>query len=100
MTKYLKEQRLLKTDEAWLAVDKDIWIDSQLQELHQWPQEAQNHGFALSNPSFEYWLLLHFEDGNPACMYRMIGASHHGSRLTWACAGICLLLLLRKTTSA
>jgi len=64
MTKYLKEQGLLKTDEAWLVVDKDSWTDSQLQELHQWSQEAQNHGFALSNPSFEYWLLLHFEDGN------------------------------------
>jgi len=30
---------------------------------HQWSQQADNYGFALSNPKFEYWLLLHFEDG-------------------------------------
>jgi hypothetical protein len=63
MTKYLREQDLKKSDEAWLVVDKDNWTDSQLQELHQWSRTADNYGFALSNPSFEYWLLLHFEDG-------------------------------------
>lgn len=25
--------------------------------------KQENYGFALSNPKFEYWLLLHFEDG-------------------------------------
>jgi len=25
--------------------------------------QQENYGFALSNPKFEYWLLLHFEDG-------------------------------------
>jgi len=51
-------------DEAWLVVDKDDWDDEQLMLLYEWSQEKENYGFALSNPSFEYWLLLHFEDGN------------------------------------
>lgn len=27
-------------------------------------KRKSNYGFALSNPNFEYWLLLHFEEGN------------------------------------
>ena len=50
-------------DEAWLVVDKDHWTDEQLSELHVWAQGKPNYGLALSNPSFEYWLLLHFEVG-------------------------------------
>lgn len=44
-------------------VDKDQWTDEQLSQLHQWSQQKDNYGFALSNPKFEFWLLLHFEDG-------------------------------------
>ncbi len=64
MKTYLKEENLKKTDEAWLVVDKDQWTDEQLTELHKWAQKADNYGFVLSNPKFEFWLLLHFEDGN------------------------------------
>jgi len=63
MRKALKKKSLRKSDEAWLVVDKDQWTDSQLSQLHDWSQSKPNYGFALSNPSFEYWLLLHFEDG-------------------------------------
>lgn len=52
------------TVEAWLVVDKDQWTDEQLTELFNWSRKQDNYGFALSNPKFEYWLLLHFEDGN------------------------------------
>ena len=51
------------SDEAWLVVGKDNWKDEQLERLHAWAQSHKNYGFALSNPKFEYWLLLHFEDG-------------------------------------
>ena len=60
---HLGQENLLASDEAWLVVDKDQWKDEQLMELHTWSQGADNYGFALSNPRFEYWLLLHFEDG-------------------------------------
>jgi hypothetical protein len=58
-----KEGTLRKSDEAWLVVDKDNWTDGQLSELHAWSTKKKNYGFALSNPKFEYWLLLHFENG-------------------------------------
>ena len=44
-------------------VDKDNWSDEQLTRLHNWSQEQENYGFVVSNPKFEYWIVLHFEDG-------------------------------------
>jgi len=64
MRKYLKEEGLRTGDEAWLVVDKDQWSDVQLDELYQWSKTHDDYGLAVSNPKFEYWLLLHFEDGN------------------------------------
>jgi len=63
MTDHLESEGLKSSDEAWLVVDKDQWTDEQLTQLHQWSLQQENYGFALSNPKFEYWLLLHFEDG-------------------------------------
>ncbi|MCF7806766.1 MAG: RloB family protein [Simkaniaceae bacterium] len=63
MQGYLQKESLRKTDEAWIVVDKDDWTEDQLKKLLQWAKKSENHGFALSNPNFEYWLLLHFEDG-------------------------------------
>lgn len=59
----LKEETMKSSDEAWLVVDKDNWTDQQLYELYQWSLLQENYGFALSNPKFEYWLLLHYENG-------------------------------------
>jgi hypothetical protein len=64
MKNYLNEEALIKSDEAWLVIDKDDWTEDQLQALYSWSMEKENYGFALSNPNFEYWLLLHFEDGH------------------------------------
>ncbi len=66
MEEHLKEKGLNKSDEAWLVVDKDQWTDNQLAELGRWAKKKVNYGMALSNPKFEYWLLLHFEDGKNA----------------------------------
>lgn len=63
MTDRLGSEELKSSDEAWLVVDKDNWTENQLSQLHQWSSQKANYGFALSNPNFEYWLLLHFEDG-------------------------------------
>ena len=64
MEKHLEKEQLNQSDEAWLVVDKDIWTDAQLSQLHRWSQQADNYGFALSNPKFEFWLLLHFTNGD------------------------------------
>jgi hypothetical protein len=60
----LKNENFMKLDEAWLVVDKDQWTDAQLDQLFAWSNQSDQYGFALSNPMFEYWLLLHFEEGN------------------------------------
>jgi len=62
MKKFLKENPLQRKDQAWLVIDKDRWLDSQIQPLFDWSLTNDKYGFSLSNPKFEYWLLLHFED--------------------------------------
>lgn len=64
MKSYISKERLMDGDEAWLVVDKDEWEESKLDRLAQWADEKEQYGLALSNPKFEYWLLLHFEAGN------------------------------------
>lgn len=64
MDAYLRKEGLRPEDEAWLVVDTDQWTEIQLQQLHQWSQAKDNYSLAVSNPQFEFWLLLHFEDGN------------------------------------
>ncbi len=60
---YVRKEGLRNGDQAWVVVDKDSWPEAHLQELHKWAQKRpEQYGFALSNPKFEYWLLLHFED--------------------------------------
>ena len=73
---YLKQDPLLASDEAWLVVDKDNWTDDQLAQLYAWSKKSDHYGLAVSNPKFEYWLLLHFEDGkgistSDACSKRL-----------------------------
>ncbi len=64
MKEYINQEALKKVDEAWLVVDRDLWSNQQLGELLRWKEKEDNYGFALSNPNFEYWLLLHFEDAD------------------------------------
>lgn len=63
MKTWLNKESLEPSDEAWLVVDRDEWDEQALNKLHAWAQEKDNYHMALSNPKFEYWLLLHFEDG-------------------------------------
>jgi hypothetical protein len=59
----VKREEIRKGDQAWLVIDRDNWEEEELNEVSR---ECGEHGcrMALSNPHFEYWLLLHFEDGN------------------------------------
>ena len=66
MLDHIKRGEVQPCDEAWIVIDRDEWTEEQLARLHQWSNERTNHGFALSNPNFEYWLILHFEDGDNA----------------------------------
>jgi len=64
MQRHLADEGLRASDEAWLVVDTDEWSTQDLNALYLWSTGRANYGFAVSNPKFEYWLLLHFEDGN------------------------------------
>lgn len=61
MEEHLKKEPLLRSDEAWLVVDRDSWPITDLDKLLEWATKRKNYGVALSNPNFEYWL-LHCED--------------------------------------
>lgn len=60
---YIKEESLYPSDEAWIVIDKDSWLEEHLAVLFEWSKKSEKYGLAISNPKFEYWLLLHFEDG-------------------------------------
>lgn len=69
MKKEFDRTSFKKGDEAWLVVDKDNWDDAQLSELHLWTKKRGivKRGLAVSNPRFELWLLLYFEDVAHPC---------------------------------
>ena len=64
--KYISENKNinLQYDEVWGVIDKDTWDYNQIKELNTWASTNKNFGIVISNPNFEYWLLLHFDDGN------------------------------------
>jgi hypothetical protein len=64
LDKYLKEEGLADTDEAWLVIDRDRWPTDEIDRLHSWVCSKPNRHLAVSDPCFEHWLLLHFEDGD------------------------------------
>ncbi len=64
MKKYIADYGIKGDDEAWLVVDRDCWKEEDLDELHEWASAGKNRGLAVSNPHFEYWLVLHFEEGH------------------------------------
>jgi hypothetical protein len=59
--KSMRAQRFQTGDQAWLVLDQDQWPGKQLAILHQQVKSAKLLE-ARSNPSFEIWLLAHFED--------------------------------------
>ncbi len=60
---FVKEKGVGKKDEVWLVMDRDQWTDEQLEGVFIGCR-ASAFNLAVSNPQFEYWLLLHFEDGS------------------------------------
>ena len=63
----LKRDGTLRSgDQVWVVLDADNWSDSQLETVFGWAEERAargDRGVGLCVPQFEYWLLLHFEDG-------------------------------------
>ena len=60
--------QLREGDYLWVVVDRDEWPEEEIELCRTWAQDSKElselrKGFSLSNPKFEFWLLLHFEDG-------------------------------------
>lgn len=60
---YIVTESLRKTDSVWLVLDRDTWGEPELKLVCQTCQ-AKGFHLVVSNPCFEYWLLLHFEKGS------------------------------------
>lgn len=64
--------------EVWVLIDKDSWKQEDIDDLFQLNQ-LENHkrkvgsiNVLMSDPKFEIWLLLHFEEANGVCTPRDI----------------------------
>lgn len=62
--KRLKDDAFGKDDQVWAAFDKDTHprVDESIQKC-----KDEGVGVAYSNPCFEVWLILHFQDYNKPC---------------------------------
>lgn len=68
-TKYLEAQG--KYDQVWCVFDKDSFPDKDFNDAIT-IAERFKFGVAYSNQSFEYWLILHFDDQQGAGMQRTL----------------------------
>lgn len=55
-----KQYNFKKSDEFWMIIDRDSW--NCLPEIVSLCKLENNFFLALSNPCFEFWLLLHIKD--------------------------------------
>lgn len=60
---FANETELKSTDQLWLVIDRDNWTDAMLSRVHSESIRGRlSPSIALSNPSFELWLLLHLKE--------------------------------------
>lgn len=63
--KSLKQTGELRSgDSAWLVLDDDDSQSEEFQALDAWAAERHDRFIAHTKPQFEWWLLLHYRDGN------------------------------------
>lgn len=61
LDEYSQKWELEEGDELWMVIDVDRWGDVKLNSISA---ECAEKGYklAISNPCFELWLILHFDD--------------------------------------
>ena len=57
---YRKSKDLKKHDQLCMVIDRDRWAERSLAKVAK-ACDQNNYVLALSNPSFEIWLLLHYQ---------------------------------------
>ena len=65
LVKFEERFDLGKDDERWLVIDVDKQRGQFLDEVTRVARES-GYGLAVSNPCFELWLLLHFQEAEPS----------------------------------
>ena len=68
LLKYLEQNSgdLFENDEYWIVSDVNTWTMPQKQVVEDWCELHPEKNFvAVSNPCFELWLILHFEENPP-----------------------------------
>jgi len=89
LDKFKERYDLSKDDMLWLVSDVDRWRDKKLSSVCSQARQ-KGYNLAISNPCFEVWLTLHFEDINTQedkdCdefkkRLRIILGSYNGSKL-------------------
>lgn len=58
---FKREYKLGKDHELWMVVDRDRWPELTLAEVARQCEQKRFY-IAVSNPCFEFWLLLHHTD--------------------------------------
>jgi hypothetical protein len=58
---FTRSYKLRDGDQLWLVIDRDRWKAGTIASVAR-ECERENYHLAVSNPCFEIWLLLHFED--------------------------------------
>jgi hypothetical protein len=76
--RHAAQEQLRPNDAVWLVLDRDCWEEAELDLVHQ-ACFAKKFYLAVSNPCFEYWLLLHFDKGSgvtnaASCRARLVQA--------------------------
>lgn len=61
---WAKKNGLRSTDEGWILIDRDNWLEADLDAVCA-TATAQGYHVAMSNPCFELWLWLHLHDNRP-----------------------------------
>ena len=81
------EYQLEEDDQLWLVVDTDRWKPDM---LHKVCKDCYDNGYfrAISNPCFEYWLLLYHheqvEPGSCKNLKRRLGKIHDELSTNWS----------------
>lgn len=61
-SKYVDTFGLGEVDQLWLVIDIDKWELKHVHEIAKECTTTENWNIAISNPCFEVWLYLHYED--------------------------------------
>jgi hypothetical protein len=63
LNEFKRQYRLSKNDQFWMLIDRDRWKIQEIADVAKLGSQKR-FGLALSNPCFEFWLLLHLKDLN------------------------------------